>query len=54
MVAQAPIAWPDAMPAPTLEEPVRARIVAVAPRDTASPFEDRGKAVPWFEVGKGR
>lgn len=50
MAAQAPIAWPDAMPTETVEQPVRARIVAVAPSDTASPFEDRGKPVPWFEV----
>lgn len=50
MAAQAPIAWPDAMPTATLEQPVRARIVVVAPDDTPSPFEDRGKSVPWFEV----
>ena len=54
MVAEAPIAWPDAMPTATLEQPIRARIVAVAPGDTASPFEDRGKPVPWFEVRTDR
>lgn len=44
------IAWPDATPTPSMDQPIRARIVAVAPRDVASPFEDRGKAAPWFEV----
>lgn len=48
--AQAPIAWPDEATAPLPDQPIRARILAVAPGDVASPFEDRGKAVPWFEV----
>lgn len=50
MVAQAPIAWPDEVTTPLPDQPIRARILAVAPGDVASPFEDRGKAVPWFEV----
>ncbi|CAM9746847.1 unnamed protein product [Ectocarpus sp. 8 AP-2014] len=49
MAAQA-VAWPDEVTAPSLDQPVRARILAVAPDGVASPFEDRGTAVPWFEV----
>ena len=48
--AQAPIAWPDEITTPSLDQPIRARILAVAPGGVASPFEDRGKAVPWIEV----
>lgn len=48
--AQAPIAWPDEATTPLPDQPIRARILAVAPGEVASPFEDRGKAVPWFEV----
>lgn len=50
MVAQAPIAWPDEVMTPLPDQPIRARILAVAPGDVASPFEDRGKAASWFEV----
>lgn len=50
MVAQAPIAWPDEVTTPLPDQPIRARILAVAPDGVASPFEDRGTAVPWFEV----
>lgn len=46
------IAWPDAQPTPTLDGPIRARIVAIAPIDIDSPFEDRGKHAPWFEVSQ--
>lgn len=44
------IAWPDVMPTPSLNQPVRSRIVAVAPGSVDSPFNHRGKRVPWFEV----
>lgn len=50
MAAQQAVTWPDEVTAPSLDQPVRARILAVAPNGVASPFEDRGKAVPWFEV----
>lgn len=50
MAVPAAIAWPDAMPTPTLDQPTRARIVAVSPRDVASPFDHRGEPVSWFEV----
>lgn len=46
----APIAWPDEVTTPSLDQPIRARILAVAPGGVASPFKDRGKAVPWIEV----
>ncbi|CAM9342803.1 unnamed protein product [Ascophyllum nodosum] len=46
----APIAWPDVRPTPSLDQPIRARIVAVAPEDMASPFKDREQAASWFEV----
>lgn len=50
-VSTTAIAWPDAMPTPSLEQPIRSRVVAVAPSSVDSPFSDRGKPVPWLEVG---
>lgn len=50
MATQAPIAWPDEITMPLADQPIRARIIAVAPGDVASPFNDRGKSVPWYEV----
>lgn len=51
MAARAPIAWPDEITTTSLiDQPIRARIVAVAPAEANSPFNDRGTSVPWFEV----
>ena len=52
MATQAPIAWPDEIIMPLPDQPIRARIIAVAPGDVASPFNDRGNSVPWYEVRK--
>lgn len=53
MAAQAPIAWPDEITTPLVDQPTRARILAVAPGDVASPFNDRGNSVPWYQVRFG-
>lgn len=51
MVAPAvPVVWPDAKPTPSLDQPIRARIVVVTREDVASPFNDRGQAATWLEV----
>lgn len=47
---QRPVSWPDEHPTPSLDQPLTARIVAVAPADIDSPFEYKGKHPGWFEV----